>query len=753
MQQHMQLSEVAQAIVSKLKKSLTPQGHFSSQMVASLYALRPEAEPRLVQALSGQIIDLSEHLDTKEVASLQAEFPALLSGEAWDHPTKDPIGDTVELGAEIAKLCADLTQCTEGDSVYYPHAGSGSFLLDLGLDYGGKGFESNETLWAISQIRLKTLGHSAEISLGEPELGEQRFDRIFMPLRLTADRKVEKNFAEELTSLGSEHLAEGGLMACVLLPGFAFHSHGHWRACRQAIVEAGLSLTLISLPNRLMLPYTSVGLCVLVLHNDKQGQIRLVDASDSRFVSKKHVGYRLELEAVKTLLSQTDSDKVWQGHASELNDKASLWPGDYLSICHASMLREGEQFYTLSDLVELIDTKPRGQIQRKLRCLRLSNLNLSFLACDIEAINLPWVERPARHFVTEDCLLFAYLEGRIKVGRLIGASPEQPVALIGNIFAFRLLRPDLITQKYLLRALSSGLSYKQADALAKGTALRRFESQEFLSLQVIVPDSLDQQNEEYHAEAVEAMRQAGLDVELCQEEFRRDMHLKKHAIGQSLFNLNNWWTLLKMTRQNHHGRLEDTMPLGEGSPLTVADVYTNLESIISKLSKQLSKFDTGYGLSKTEFDLLPFLQSYIAKHQNPVFNLALTAINETMPCPVLFSTEALAMVLDNILSNAATHGFGGQAQPRNTVRIELSQSGTDYIVSVSNNGRPLREDFCVQDVFRYGQSSGESHQHCGIGGYEVFKLMREFGATVEFISTPEAEYPVEYRLIFHSTNI
>lgn len=111
------------------------------------------------------------------------------------------------------------------------------------------------------------------------------------------------------------------------------------------------------------------------------------------------------------------------------------------------------------------------------------------------------------------------------------------------------------------------------------------------------------------------------------------------------------------------------------------------------------------------------------------------------------------MVLDNILSNAATHGFEGQAKPNNQVRIELSLSGTDCIVRVSNNGCPLADGFSSQDVFRYGQSSGKSHQHFGIGGYEVLRLMREFGADAEFISTPTNDFPVEYKLIFRNTNL
>lgn len=211
MLQHQSLSEATRQIIAKLKGIMSIEA-----LIASLYALRPEAEPQFVQALSGQIIVLSEYLSVSEIATLQAEFPSLLVGEAWEQSTREPIGGWVELGAELAELCAELANPKQGDSLYYPYAANGSFLLHLGLDKGGKGFETNEVLWAISQIRLKTLGHTAEICLGKPALGRQGFDCIFSQCIVALERGSEAPFVEELTNLFTRHLNEGGRMACVV---------------------------------------------------------------------------------------------------------------------------------------------------------------------------------------------------------------------------------------------------------------------------------------------------------------------------------------------------------------------------------------------------------------------------------------------------------------------------------------------------------------------------------------------------------
>ena len=110
------------------------------------------------------------------------------------------------------------------------------------------------------------------------------------------------------------------------------------------------------------------------------------------------------------------------------------------------------------------------------------------------------------------------------------------------------------------------------------------------------------------------------------------------------------------------------------------------------------------------------------------------------------------MVFDNIISNALSHGFKDREVSANKVKIDIDSEGSNYIIIVSNNGAPLPNGVTTEDVFTYGQSSGNAKDHFGIGGYEVRKLMREFDGDVELVSTPDEEFTVHYRLIFHKTN-
>ena len=120
---------------------------------------------------------------------------------------------------------------------------------------------------------------------------------------------------------------------------------------------------------------------------------------------------------------------------------------------------------------------------------------------------------------------------------------------------------------------------------------------------------------------------------------------------------------------------------------------------------------------------------------------------------IKFPKEALSTIFNNIVSNACAHGFANREDVDNIIKVEIDSEGTDYIVSISNNGKPLVPQMSCSDITIYGQTSGNSNTHFGIGGYEIKKLMEEFGDKLEIISEPENEFTVTYRLIFHDTNI
>lgn len=107
------------------------------------------------------------------------------------------------------------------------------------------------------------------------------------------------------------------------------------------------------------------------------------------------------------------------------------------------------------------------------------------------------------------------------------------------------------------------------------------------------------------------------------------------------------------------------------------------------------------------------------------------------------------MILNNIVSNASSHGFGNIPAATNLIKFAIDNVGGSYVVSVANNGKPCPPDMTPEQMIRYGESSDLKH-HCGIGGYEINQLMADFGGSLEILLDAGAEFPVEYRLTFKS---
>jgi light-regulated signal transduction histidine kinase (bacteriophytochrome) len=260
------------------------------------------------------------------------------------------------------------------------------------------------------------------------------------------------------------------------------------------------------------------------------------------------------------------------------------------------------------------------------------------------------------------------------------------------------------------------------------------------------------------------------DRELIQlhEEFRRDIHMKKHAIGQTLHSFSNWWGALQQARREGDGIVSDLAVVGKASKYEVRAIYDTIDRIVKTLAEQVDKFDRGYHQQSECFILAEYIKDYITNNQSTMFEYEYDGSCAELEdydteyenvIHVDFAKSALKIILDNIVSNACCHGFEADREG-NIIRISLTRSGDSCVMDVSNNGAALHSKLPPSEVFVYGRSSkfgsntstNSGHHHCGIGGYEVKQLMREFGGSAEFISNPDDEFPITYRLTFKIAN-
>lgn len=476
--------------------------------------------------------------------------------------------------------------------------------------------------------------------------------------------------------------------------------------------------------------YNTYQRVIIVVNKDKErkGIVRFIEGP------KEYWGKEAIMELCR---QEKPSDYVADISIEEIRSKnydlmPTLYNSHYIPIPKA----EKEEIMALSDLVELV-TQEEGKEPE----IGIKDLSDNYLDCDIPS------EGDVDNTV---CLLAGFVLGEFRVGRL----KDKAKGWSNQLFAFR-LKGDKVSEDFLLRSIMDDNSRGQARVKSHSDKL---SPEDFLNLRILVPSKEKQESLQKRdivdrlRDANGSLRDANEKLKKSFEDFRKDMHIKKHAIGQTIFRINGWWSLMQDVRKKNNGHIDNDSTIGIKHKRTVSEILSNLDDAMKQLTQQIYRLDRGNGLVAEEINLGEFVKDYIEHHQSPIFEYEYVEASDS-GFMINFPNAALQIIFDNIVSNACSHGFEDREPAKNRIRIEIKSEGTNYVLYISNNGKPL--DLQLQEstdnVFAYGISSKDKNSHhYGIGAYEVKNLMRQFEGEAELISEPQMEYTVTYKLTFTS---
>ncbi len=782
MTQFANISKEAVQIINKFFSNNKKRGVFNEYntlLMVSLYSLQPYVNPKVLSILSEDIISLEDYLSSEEITILQKEYKAVIeycykyNDYNIDRKKFESLGHT-HIPTSLIELCISLANIETNKNVYLPYAGEGvfaSYCQECNID----GFEINTNTWAFSQILATTSSSNINIECGDILNTSKKYDYIFsFPPILP--KNVSKKIIEHFYQLITKQLNENGQFYAILPISFCFASNG-WFDIRKIAQDyhKELSVMVLALPPMLQ-PITSVSLCLVKFYKSKQNIVTLADITSEKFYTcQEFVGakyYSLKVQSILETIQKQDKKYVWIGDASNLISSLNMTPSRYLFKQILPKAKEGEVYIKIKELVELIPTTSYPMTNELEHVLGMKELSFNYLNCNIKYKDIPKIKvNIYGHIISEQALLVGFIGGKFKIGRLSEDINQEQIILRSEIIPFK-LKSNLITEDFLLRAIMSEVSEHQGILLSNGSTITKLSKNDFLDIYICVP-SIEKQNELCKEDTRRSLTESDRKIIESYEDFRRDIHMKKHAIGQTLANFNNWWKLLEKAKKMGNGIIVDENAIiSKIHKVYVKDIFENLENSISKLTTQLNKFDSGYGLIKDDIALTEFIENYIQKNKSPLFRFEYNSIahrsQDNIPSDITgeycilkgdpieyikFPKEALVRIFDNIVSNARAHGFNDREEFDNIIKIEIDSNGLDYIVSISNNGKALDTSMKSEDITIYGHTSGNANTHLGIGGYEIKRLMEEFGDNLEIISEPNSEFTVIYKLIFHDTNV
>lgn len=296
---------------------------------------------------------------------------------------------------------------------------------------------------------------------------------------------------------------------------------------------------------------------------------------------------------------------------------------------------------------------------------------------------------------------------------------------------------------------------------------------------IIVPNHTDLERATFLSEAnYNAFESSRKEMEQEHESYIKAVRMRKHALTQSASAIEATFYALNAYRERQNGTISDNERISRIKQTTIKDAFEYLSMATKDLLVKLDHIaDVEYTFTKPEWiNPEEFVESYIQKHENgwvnfkPVVKWAKghnladkdltdlsgeTILHKGEPIyTMMFPRDALKQILDNIVSNAISHGFIDKSYHNYQLRFSWETDGTALKMCVENNGAPIPSDRSTSSLLEYGVSTSlNSNGHHGIGCNEIDSIMRKYDGKIELVSSPDDEFRVKYILTFNRTNI
>lgn len=711
------------------------------------------------------------------VSHLDEVFTQVVSSNAMtSHPSEGFIQPQ-----EVTDFMCNIASFPKNVKVYNPFAGADSYAIALPNYVVGE--ELNRTTWALGQIRL--FANQAE-KCADIQLGDS-FDSMKSDEKYSAIISSPAYFVEEgheiadIVRMLYDKLEDGGKLACIVTAGFLFNKDNKSRSVREALIRDKAISSVVMLPSNIFTGL-SIAQAVIVLTKGRPNEeILFADAS----------GYT---RYAKSVYRATTFD--WEQFVKDLEDEVVDFAERGRVVDDTTI---GAHFL----YSELLDNNltPSFYLTPKPQ----NGIPLSDLATEVQ--ELRGKDKDAEYFITGSSIPAAmhrqpYTPTKVAAGKVSTAKkhvevPRNAVILSivsGNIrtvytdnftgkIAFpagsvKVLKPvDGIRAKYLAAVLSTKIVADQFKAQTVNATIPRLNK---LDLgQIIVPLHSTVEEREQLISEVLSSEMSDLESELQEalDSQKREVRSTRHAMIQTLSALSSNWEQLKMFAELHKEGIKLSDTIGRINPISVKDLMGTIGYAMSTLQRQVEslRFEKPDWGKDSEINPYKFINDYIATHSTPAVRMVNIGNDNVADFPYFddetgdakyHHTDAaeifyapirlLERIFNNIVANAKAHGFTADST-NNEIRFDWKSEDGGIVITIANNGRPLKDGVSGEDVLMSGfttalnENASDGTLHSGQGGFEIKSLMEGLG-TVEVISQPDAEFPVIYKLTFEKTN-
>lgn len=629
---------------------------------------------------------------------------------------------------EISDLMVELVSDMEPKKIYDPCAGLCSFFLSHKLDdvllYCQ---EINPITKIISDIRAQAL-------LGVDSLCENAdcieqwnrscdCDTLLSDLPMGIRLRNEVKYKYKVTTLEDFVLSQfersDNLQKAVLLASMGTCFRSDNRTVRESLCKHNYVDTIISLPVGII-PQSGIATAIIVLNKQKKNkQVKFVCGDDcllNNSSSKKILDYKKVLRRIQ----QSDSTLckgVQRIAVTSFEEIASnnfkLTPINY--ITENLEILPGQVVVPFTDLAKRIrgERTYSDMFGRKLTPQNMStnivDINQDSLQENVELNN----ERTHLVKIVDKCLIF-----NMRADKFYIKTDDKPLFVSPNFYCFA-VDTTKCKLEYFVYAVISAIYFREKAFI--GTTIQRVD---FNELSIPMYSNLTSQEniiKRLYREEKNRLR-AKLD----------ELEVLSGRASDLVHNLGMTFTKVSAGI--------GSLRTNEGND-TVDSIYDNVKFAL----RQINSTGTDFSVVKPSLKIEPLFDSvhnYLHNWSNFGFNTfeilpIKCTISETK---VKIDMDLFYTMLDCIFINAHQHGFNKHYTSENKVFVELKGVIVDdeeyALISISNNGSPLPDDFSLKDFSSRGVVGINSFQD-GLGGNHIYEIAHLFNGKISIDSDSE----------------
>ncbi|MBR3744192.1 MAG: N-6 DNA methylase [Bacteroidales bacterium] len=641
---------------------------------------------------------------------------------------------------EIAEFIYGLLGKPADVDVYNPFSGMCSFPLAFKRCHS-LCYEINRGTWASSIVRMHAYGIDANIqccdALSAMSSNGFKMDNVVCcpPFGMRKEMTIA-NIVDTIF----EHLSDNGVCAIVVEAGFLSRQVDNDSEVRNKLIRSRAISSVVLLPGGLFTG-SNIQTAVVLFTKQQNESVFMYDAS-IEFIRDKRKKPRLDLDDIWEAM---DEDTTQNVPYEEIDQDGCLLPRKYINPL------DPNKYVRLGDIASVVAPTTKS-VEFGSPYINASSLVQGVPIAPIKPIrNTVYWNSGSYYKITEPVIIFDFNIDSLKVR--VGFTDTRDDAIYAAKTLNVIIPNEVVSKEYLMLTLQSDEVKYQLMGLQAGVIHGRIKKSDLLDVRIpIVPieEQIRSVNEALSSQISESEKLRVAEF----ESFQKEIRIRKHALAGRLSVISSKWNRLESFIRDNGGSISIKDLIGKRNPITVEVV---LNQISSYLKDALFQVDNLAGIEydwggPVKINVRDFLEKYAHKHQSSRFFISIIGIDDYSKkgkeiCSVRFPEKALCRVMDDIISNATAHGFNDETRFDYRILFDWWVEDDNIVLSISNNGTPLKEDAREDMVLSYGYSTSlNTGGHLGIGGHEIKSIVEKFGGKVEFISTPEEEYTITYHL-------